>query len=679
MEWSNKQRLRRLALLSGQEWVYLLSLLVPLVAYNITVRVLGLAALGENQGLLPDSLSLLRSEVLFNLGYVVLWVGLFLLVKWWTVLRWIYLFFFHAVSLLVVVITTSSYHYFKTTGFTLDYGIVAYYLAAPGEARGAIESEASLGVWLLLSGAILYVMVGPLLITQGFLKLQQRWRDSRTRGTAPDGLAPAGGVSGGEEEPVPEDVAGSDGTEPARRRLSRQKFLVASVGATAGVFLLRESLLPYAAEGKGQFARASVSNLVVTRREESYMREAVESVEAADTLVNVRLEPTPRTRKRHVALIHLESVRERSVTPYNEYISTTPYLDGLAQESLFVERAYTTQPHTTNAITSVNAGVYPYPGTEIVEAQPGGVPARALARLLREQGYRAAWFQSATGGFEDRAQLVENFGYQHYQALESMDTAGFDRTNYLGYEDDIMLEPSRRWLEEDLETPSLVMFLGVTPHHDYLVPRRYGRRSFAEEEMLDRYLNNVRYDDFWVRNIIEQYKALGLYEDTIFVIYGDHGEAFGEHGRYQHDGVIWEEGVRVPLLVHDPQRFSHGARVEGPANLNDLAPTIVDLLGYRVVDGEYPGYSLLDPPRARTLYVSCRPDLLSMASIKGYEKYIYHFGKQPEEFYDLSRDPLEQNNLSDRLGWRERERLRSDLLEWHAESSAYYEQGSVSS
>jgi arylsulfatase A-like enzyme len=355
-----------------------------------------------------------------------------------------------------------------------------------------------------------------------------------------------------------------------------------------------------------------------------------------------------------------------------------PYLAELAKDSLLVERAYTTIPHTSKAIVSVNSGLYPSPKTDIVEAEPGGIPARCLAELLAEQGYKTAWFQSAKQSFEDRAQLVENFGYGHFRAYESMKTEGFQRANYLGYEDDIMLEPSRRWLEENAKDPTLVMFLGVTPHHQYLAPTRYGRKYFAKKDGFNRYLNSIRYDDFWTMNIIEIYKDLGLYEDTIFVIYGDHGEGFGEHGRYQHDGVIWEEGLRVPLIVHDPGSFDGGARVEGPAHLIDFAPTIVDMLGYEVVGGEYPGRSVLDLPEDRTLLFGCRPDLLSTAMVRRQEKYIYHFGNRPEEFYDLAKDPLEENNLAASLGSKELHRRRSLLLEWHAHTTAAYERPSRS-
>jgi Sulfatase len=642
---------RSLALLERRDWVYTLSLLVPLLAYELTLKVLGLVSEYPASGVW-EGLRLLRSDLFFGLGYALMWIGLFAASR--GALRRIVLVLFHAAAILIVLVGTCSYQYFRSTGTTLDYPIVVYYLAKPGEARGAVSSTVSPGAWLVLGAALLYAMLGPMLVTRGLVR-------SGSKGRTPD--HPRG--AGAEET--------SRGVRRQGRELTRREFLSAGVGTAAGAFLLKESLLPDQAAGaSASFSRAPVSNLVATKLEQSEIEAAAENVKASHPLANARLKPTPRTRRRHVALIHLESIRERSATPYNDDLQTMPYFATLAKGSLLVERAYTTIPHTSKAIVSVNTGLYPSPKTEIVEAVPGGIHARCLAELLAEQGYKTAWFQSAKESFEDRAQLVENFGYAHFQAYETMKTEGFQLANYLGYEDDIMLEPSRRWLEEYGDDPTLVMFLGVTPHHQYLAPTRYGRKRFARRDGFNRYLNSLRYDDFWTRNIIEMYKVLGLYEDTVFVIYGDHGEGFGEHGRYQHDGVIWEEGLRVPLVVHDPQRFDGGARIEGPAHLMDFAPTIVDLLGYEVVDGEYPGRSIFDLPEERTLFFGCRPDLLSSARIQGQEKYIYHFGNRPDELYDLAKDPIERNNLAARASGRELDQWRTELLEWHAKTTAAY-------
>ena len=646
-----------MVLLSRRDWVYLLSLLVPLLTYELALKVASLVSEYPDSGVW-GALRLLRSDILFDLGYALLWIGLFAASQ--GMLRRAVHLLFHASAILVVLVGTFAYYYFQSTGTTLGYPIVAYYLAKPGEAQGAVSSEAPLSAWLVLAAALLYTLLGPMLVSKGIMRMSSTGHPS---------IRPLG----------PEARKSSGGGQSPGHELTRQEFLAAAVGVGAGALLLKESLVTDEAAGaSASFSRAPLSNLVATELEQSQMEAAAQKVNAHHPLANVRLKPTPRTRRRHVALIHLESVRERSITPYNDDIRTMPYLARLAKESLLVERAYTTIPHTSKAIVSVNAGLYPSPLTDIVEADPGGIPARCLAELLAEQGYKSAWFQSAKQSFENRVQLVENFGYGHFQAYESMKTRGFQWANYLGYEDDIMLKPSRRWLEKNGNDPTLVMFLGVTPHQQYLSPTRYGHKEFAMRDGFNRYLNSVRYDDFWTHNIIKMYKELGLYKDTIFIIYSDHGEGFGEHGRYQHDAVIWEEGLRVPLIIHDPQNFDGGARVEEPAHLLDLAPTIVDMLGYEVVDGEYPGRSVLGLPEDRTLLFGCRPDLLSTARIQGQEKYIHHFGNRPDEFYNLAKDPLERNNFVTKIGGKELDQWRSELLAWHAETLAAYDQRSPS-
>ena len=639
-------------LLGDRTWVYVLSLLVPLLVYTLALK--GLEVVPEGPGIF-EFLRLMRSDLLFGLGYALVWIGLFAVADRGLARR-VVVVLFHASSVLVAAVSTCAYQYLKATGTALDYGMVAYYVAKFGEAKGAIASETPQDLVLVLLAALVYAVLGPLWITE---LLTPRRRRPKTPASEPP-------------RATRESEAGSVPPSPV---LTRRRFLVGGVGSLAGLLFVKGSMDAAEAAGvPGVAARAPVSNLIATGIEESELAAASRKVAKVDTLADVRLVATEHTCRRHVALIHLESIRERSSTPYNKEVSTMPYLDELARDSLLIERAYTTIPHTSKAIVSVNAGLYPDPTTDTVEARPGGMPARCLAELLGEQGYRTAWFQSATQTFEDRPQLVKNFGYAYFQAYESMKTAGFQQANYLGYEDDIMLGPGREWLKENANDPTFVMFLGVTPHHQYLAPTRYGRKHYANKPGLNRYLNAVRYDDFWTRNIIQMYKDLGLYEDTIFVIYGDHGEGFGEHGRYQHDGVIWEEGLRVPLVIHDPQRFDGGERIEGPAHLLDFAPTIADMLGYEVEGGTYPGLSILDSlPEDRTLYFGCRPDVLSVASITGNEKYIYHFGNLPEESYDLSKDPLERHNLAGRVGKKELERRRSNLLEWHARASATYE------
>jgi len=629
------------SLLSGRDWIYLLALLVPLVVYDLVLKGIRIHSQEEHAGLVTV-LELIRSDVLFNLGYALLWIGLFALARR-GLARWLVVGLFHGVTVVVVLITTCAHFYFEETGSTLDLNIIVYSLTTLGEVSDVIASVASPAIWALAAAVLCYVVLGPWLVTWLVCRWR-RWRNRRELTGRTVGVSPIGAA------------------------------VVCAVGILLGLFAV-----PVESSGASiSFSRDAVINVIASQVEYERLKEVAEDADVSSRQppVDTRLKPTAQTEKRNVVLIHLESVRARSVTPYNEALQTTPFLNELAKESLVAERAYAVVPHTSKAIVSVNCGIEPHLVREITEAEPGGVPARCLAHLLEEQGYDTVWFSSATKDFEDRPDLVKNFGYDEFYPVESMDKEGFQRSNYFGYEDDIMLQPSREWLEKHKDGPFLATYLGVTGHHDYRQVDRYGSKNFAEDDALNRYQNEVRYLDFFVKNIIEQYKEMGLYDDTIFVIYGDHGEGFGEHDLNQHDNTIYEEGIRIPLIIHDPTRFHSGERVKTLTNETDILPTVSDLLGYEVEGDEYQGRSLLGPSKEdRTLFFSCFDDYRCLASLKGEEKYIYFFGNQPEEVYDLSSDPFESNDLAGELGDKELEDRRKEVLAWYVRVNAMYEEG----
>src|SRR5215210_1990824 len=626
--------------LDGRDWLYLLTLLVPLVVYNLVLKAIRIHSEEGHAGLL-EVLGLIRSDLLFNLGYALLWIGLFALVRR-GLLRWLVVVLFHATAVLVGAITTCAHFYFQETGSTLDLNIIVYSLTTFGEIKDVVASVASPAIWGLAGAVLCYVVLGPWLVTWLVCRWR-RWRNRRELVRRPRGVSRPGAI----------------------------------IVCLAGVVI---SLFSVPVESSGasvSFSRDAVVNVIASQVEYERLKEVAEdaNVSPRQPPVDTRLEPTAQTEKRNVVLIHLESARSRSVTPYNEDLKTTPFLDELAQRSLVAERAYAVVPHTSKAIVSVNCGIEPHLVRKITEAEPDGVPARCLGDLLKEQGYDTVWFSSATKDFEDRPDLVKNLGYDEFYPVESMDKEGFQRSNYFGYEDDIMLKPSREWLEEHKDKPFLATYLGVTGHHDYRPVDRYGSRDFAEDDALNRYQNEVRYLDFFVKNIIEQYKQMGLYDNTIFVIYGDHGEGFGAHDLYQHDNTVYEEGTRIPLIIHDPGRFSNGERVETLTDEMDILPTVFDLLGYEVKGGEYPGRSLLAPPDENNrLFFSCFDDYRCLATLKGDEKYIYFFGDRPEEVYKLSSDPFESHDLANEIGARELKELRTRVLTWYSKVNAMYEE-----
>jgi lipoteichoic acid synthase len=402
---------------------------------------------------------------------------------------------------------------------------------------------------------------------------------------------------------------------------------------------------------------------------------------------HARLAQTSQTEKRNVVLVHLESTRARSVTPYNEDLNTTPFLNELAKSGLLAERAYVGSiPRSLMSNISVNCGIQPPPRQDLYE--PGSMPVTCLAGLLGDQGYSSALFSSNADDYGDSA--TTNWGYEKVSAPPdpavpaqywdmNMDTEKFMNTSHYGYEEDIMLQPSEEWLKEREGEPFVAEYLTNTGHDEYrCLNTRYGSENFSEDDLLNHYLNCLRLQDIFLQNLFQQYQDLGLYDKTIFVLFGDHGEGFGEHGRFMHGDTIWEEGVKVPLVIHAPGWFEDGKRVEGLSNYTDVLPTVLEMLGYEVTDGEYPGYSLLhELPENRTLMFSCISHRECMASINGDEKYIYHYGNQPEEVYDLSEDPLEEHNLADRYSQEELDRRREDLFQWLSRIDAEYGGGSL--
>jgi len=240
--------------------------------------------------------------------------------------------------------------------------------------------------------------------------------------------------------------------------------------------------------------------------------------------------------------------------------------------------------------------------------------------------------------------------------------------------DEIMLEPSKEWLTEQKEAgkPFMATYLTSVTHYPYLVPDSYEQERFTEDEELNRYLNAIRLQDLFLESLFEQYKDLGLYEDTVFVVLADHGEGFGEHGIYTHGNIPYEEGLKIPMIIHDPKRFANGARVEAPVSQLDILPTVAELLGYEIDGGAYQGSSLLGPlPEDRLLEFSCWGAEQCLASLEGTEKYIYHYDNRPDELFDLSEDPLEQEDLA---GKRQEdvEKRRSELLAWRSKIDAIY-------
>jgi hypothetical protein len=130
------------------------------MVYNLTLKAIRIHSQQEvMEGL--SAVGLMRSDLLFNVGYALLWVGLFALARR-GYLRKLVVVFFHASAVLVAATTTSAHQYFQETGSTLDFNTIVYSLRKWGEIEDVVASVASPAISALVVGVLYYAVIGPL-------------------------------------------------------------------------------------------------------------------------------------------------------------------------------------------------------------------------------------------------------------------------------------------------------------------------------------------------------------------------------------------------------------------------------------------------------------------------------------------------------------------------------------
>jgi arylsulfatase A-like enzyme len=137
----------------------------------------------------------------------------------------------------------------------------------------------------------------------------------------------------------------------------------------------------------------------------------------------------------------------------------------------------------------------------------------------------------------------------------------------------------------------------------------------------------------------------GVYTNTLFVIYGDHGEAFGQHdGNFGHTFFLYEENVRVPLVIAAPGLIRGPIRSDSIASLVDVTPTIADLAGF-AMEGGWQGVSLLRmEPRAALFFTDYGLPLVGIRD--GPWKFVWEVNSNDQRLFDASRDAAELLELS---------------------------------
>jgi phosphoglycerol transferase MdoB-like AlkP superfamily enzyme len=212
-----------------------------------------------------------------------------------------------------------------------------------------------------------------------------------------------------------------------------------------------------------------------------------------------------------------------------------------------------------------------------------------------------------------------------------------------------------------------VSYLPIAGHHPYDTP---ARGPFAVRSEEDRYLNALHYGDQSLGALFDGLKQRGLFTNTVFVIFGDHGEAFGQHaGNFAHTLFLYEENVHVPFVIVAPGKLAGETRITRALSLIDVAPTLLDLLGIPIPK-EFQGESWLNPEtRLSLFYTDYSLPLVGLRD--GPWKFIGELGTARHQLYDLRSDPNERTNLHTHFP-RQVAGYRQRLEQWSAAQKQFF-------
>jgi arylsulfatase A-like enzyme/HEAT repeat protein len=337
----------------------------------------------------------------------------------------------------------------------------------------------------------------------------------------------------------------------------------------------------------------------------------------------------PRRPEADVLLITIDALRADHVGAYGYKRPTTPNIDRLAAGGVRFARAYSQAPHTSFSVASMLTGKY-FPTLARLAPGENHDP---IAAVLRTYGWRTAAFYPPAVFYVDAAKTKmyadNNFSFE-YVKFEYID-AQRRVDQLLAYYDTVKPKKSFVWIHF------------FEPHEPYEAHPGFG---FGPGD-IDRYDSEIAYTDAAVGRLVAETRRRR--PGTIVVVAADHGEEFDEHGGRYHGSTLYEEQLRVPLIVSVPG-VQPGV-VSGQVELIDVTPTVLNLLDIPVparMRGTDLGPWLAAPPAPASRLPPAFAEVEDRRMVVwGHEKLLCDLRWGFCAYYDLAIDPGEKRNLAE--------------------------------
>ncbi len=388
---------------------------------------------------------------------------------------------------------------------------------------------------------------------------------------------------------------------------------------------------------------------------------------------------TPESLRPNLIVYLIDTLRADHLGCYGYPLPTSPRIDAFARESVLWREARSQSSWTKPAVATLLTGLYPITHGADRRARGLAPDVVTLADRLAAAGYQTAFFTT-------NPTVTAKFGFDR----------GFDEFHYLshprgrgrgrGHVDSAQIHRQVvAWLERrDPARPFFLVVHTLDPHDPYNPPERFKRRFAPDvdatvaccirahelaaltpgaararaQEMVALYDGEIAQNDESFGALYDELARRDLLERSALLLTADHGEEFYDHGGWRHASTLYEEVLRIPLILRLPGGAERGRAIDAPADLIDIAPTLLALVGLEVpatLPGEswLPALGGLAPPAGESFAWLEHPSFSIASVLRDSWKGVRSRGgwrlpleRGSDELFELRADPGERRNLT---------------------------------
>ena len=347
----------------------------------------------------------------------------------------------------------------------------------------------------------------------------------------------------------------------------------------------------------------------------------------------------------NVVMFIMESTPANMVQVFDSTYQVTPNLNEWKKYAAVYTNMYAHLPNTVNSIFSITSSLYPMISYKAIINEHPNINTATLPQLLKDNGWNTSLFYSSDLSYSNIGGYATHHGFETAEDFKIIrcDFKKFE-SNYAqldGLDDRCIVSGYLNWKDSLKEQKTFSMLWVNQTHYPYF---SHDKNKYTNNAELNPYLNALKNVDEAFSQLMQGLKSRNNLNNTLVVVVGDHGEAFGTHNQYSHASKVYEENLHVPCLLINPVLFN-GEKNNRIAGLIDIAPTVMHLLNIKTPQ-EWEGMSLLDNrQKNHTFFVGPFSDFLFGSRFDNW-KLIYNATINEYELYDLNKDPKELTNVA---------------------------------